>query len=59
MQNVIKIRENACVLTIYLEKFGNGLLVAYSDSDCPKPFVGKAYTFNGTDNDKLQIGRWS
>jgi hypothetical protein len=38
---VIKIRENACVLTIYPEKFGNGLLVAHSGNDCPKPFVGR------------------
>lgn len=40
-------------------QFGNGLqLVAYSGSDCPKPFVGDTYMFNGTDNDKLRIGRW-
>lgn len=40
-------------------QFGNGLqMVAYSGSDCPKPFVGRAYTFNGADSDKLRIGRW-
>ncbi|MEL3905576.1 MAG: hypothetical protein P1P65_00900 [Treponema sp.] len=40
-------------------QFGNGLqLIAYSGGDCPKPFIGKAYTFNGIDNDKMKIGRW-
>ncbi len=39
-------------------QFGNGLqMVAYSNSDCPKPFVGKAYTV-GLGNNKLKIGRW-
>ena len=40
-------------------QFGNGLqMVTYNGNNCPKPFVGRAYTFNGTDNDKLRIGRW-